>query len=76
MVARNRGANPLAAPAVFGLVDPSKTRFVLKHEPNLSSLVENFRQFSDSGVNFFEESISSGDALFGCLLRGMTFLHP
>lgn len=76
MAARYRGSNSLAAPAVFRLIDPSETRLILKHEPNLSGAVDNFRQFSDSGVNFFEESISSGDALFGCLLRGMTFLHP
>lgn len=76
MVARNGRSNPLVAPAVFGLIDPSEACLVLKHEPNLSRPVENFRQLADSGVNFFEESISSGDALFGCLLRGMTFLHP
>jgi hypothetical protein len=38
MMAGNRGANPLSAPAVFGLIDSSEARLILKHEPHFSTL--------------------------------------
>ena len=73
MVAGNRRSKTFLAPAVFWLVDPSKSRFILKHQPDI---VENFPQFYDSCVNFFEPSMTSSVDFFGCLLRGITFLHP
>jgi len=65
-------------PAIFWLVDPSESGLILKHQahPAGGKFVENFGQFSDSIVNFFEASITSSLALFGCLLRGMTFRQP
>ena len=63
------------APAALGFVDPPKPRFVFKHQPNLT--VRTFVQFVvDHSVNFFEASTASSDALFGCLLRGITFRQP
>ena len=73
MVAGNRRSKTFLTPAVFWLVDPSKSRFILKHQSNI---VENFSQFCDSGVNFFEAAMTSSPAFFGCLLRGITFLQP
>ena len=52
MVAGNRRSKTFLTPAVFWLVDPSKSRFILKYQPNPFLLVENFPQFYDSGVNF------------------------
>lgn len=76
MVAWYPRTHSFAAPAVLRLIDPPKTCFVLKHKPNPLGVVENFGQFMDSGVNFFEASIASGVALFGCLLRGSFFVQP
>lgn len=75
MVAWHTGPNPLLTPTVFGLVDPAKSSLILKHEPDVLPLVENF-QVLDCSVNFFEAAISSSLAFLGCLLRGMTFRHP
>ena len=76
MMAGNAGTDPFLAPAVFRLVDPAKASLILKHQPNLFFIVENFFQFCHCGVNFFEVSMTSSLAFRGCLLRGMTFLHP
>ena len=76
MMARHRRSHPFSAPTVFRLVDAAKTGFILKHQPDPLGIVENFAQLVDSGVNFFEASIASGSALFGCLLLGSFFVHP
>ena len=76
MMARHARANPFAAPALFWLVDTSETGFILKHQSYLFFIVENFCQLMNSGVNFFEASIASGVALFGCLLLGSFFDQP
>ena len=76
MVAWNPWTYTFSAPAMLGLVDPSKASLILKHQPNPLGTVENFLQFLDSSVNFFEASTASGLALFGCLLLGNFFDHP
>lgn len=76
MVARYPRAYPFPAPAMLRLVDTSKTSLVLEHQPNPFASVENFIQFADSSVNFFEASTASWSALFGCLLLGSFFDHP
>ena len=80
MVTGHTGAYPFFAPAVFGLVDSSKSRFILKHQPYLSTIstaiVDFFVQFLDFCFNFFEVSMTSSLAFFGCRLRGITFRHP
>jgi hypothetical protein len=73
MTARNRGAITFHTPTIFGLVNSPKAGLVLKHETDFSRLVENFHQFMDSGVNFFEVAMTSSLAFFGCLLLGITF---
>ena len=73
MMAGDAGTDSSFTPAVFRFIDAAKSRFILKHQPNF---VENFLQFCDSCVNFFEASMTSLSAFFGCLLRGITFLHP
>lgn len=76
MMARNLWPYSFPAPAMLGLIDPSKAGFILKHQPNLFTALENFLQFTDSSVNFFEASTASRSALFGCLLLGSFFDHP
>ena len=76
MMARHTRANPLLTPAMLRFVNTTETCFVLKHEPDSFGVVENFGQFTDSGINFFEASIASGAALFGCLLLGIFLLQP
>ena len=76
MMARNAGTSPFLAPTVFRLVDPAKASLILKHQPDFLLIVENFFPFCHFCVNFFEASMSSSLAFLGCLLRGMTFLHP
>ena len=73
MVAGYRRSKSFLTPTVFWLVDPPKSCLILKHQPNI---VEIFLQFCNSCVNFFETSMISSAAFFGCLLRGITFLHP
>ena len=75
VVTRNRWANTLFAPAVFRFIDSPKARFVLKHQTHCG-IVEFFRCFLYDLFNFFEASIASGFAFFGCRLRGIIFLHP
>ncbi len=76
MVAWNTGTDTFPTPTMLWLIDTAKARFILEHEPNSFGIVENFGQFMDSGVNFFEASIASGAALFGCLLLGSFLLQP
>ena len=80
MMTGNRRASALFAPAIFGLIDPSESSFVLKHKPNFSTLstaiVDFFFQFMHFLLNFFEASMTSSLAFFGCRLRGITFRHP
>ena len=76
MMARNSRSGPFLAPTILGLIDPAKSSLILKHQPDFFLIVENFLQFRDSDVNFFEEAMTSSLAFFGCLLRGMTFLQP
>ena len=68
VVAGNMRAVTLLAPAVFGLVDPPKASFVLKHKPYLALLL--LDQFGSQKlylfVNFFEACIASSLAFFGC----------
>ena len=75
VVARNRRTNTLFAPAVFRFIDSTKACFVLKHQTHCG-IVEFFRCFLYDLFNFFEASIASGFAFFGCRLRGIIFLHP
>lgn len=80
MVARHAGTGSFFTPAVFGLVDPSETSFILEHQAyfsTISSAIVDFRlQFLHFFFNFFEVSMTSSLAFFGCLLRGITFLQP
>lgn len=78
MMTRYGWAEAFTAPAVFRFVDATKAGFVLEHEPYLFAacgIVESllFLYFS---LNFFEASIASGVAFFGCLLLGLIFRHP
>ena len=75
MMAGHTGANTSFTPAVFWLVDSAKASFILEHQPNCFSVVDNF-QFFDSGLNFFEAAMVSSSAFLGCLLRGMTLRQP
>ena len=76
MMAGHTRPDTLSAPAILRLIDSTKTCFILEHEPDCFGIVEHFGQFMDSGVNFFEASIASGVALFGCLLLGSFLLQP
>ena len=80
MVARHAGAGSFFTPAVFGLVDPSETSFILEHQAHFSTsssvIVDFCLQFLHFFFNFFEVTITSSLAFFGCLLRGITFLQP
>ena len=53
----------------------NKASFILEHQTDCFSAVDNF-QFFDSGLNFFEASMVSSSAFLGCLLRGITLRHP
>lgn len=80
VMAGDRGANTMRTPAVFGLVDPPESRFILEHQPHFSTgsnlIVDFFLQFLPVFVNFFEDAMSSSLAFFGCWLRGITLRHP
>ena len=76
MMAGHTRADTFSTPAMLRFVNTTETCFVLEHEPNSFGVVENSSQFMDSGVNFFEASIASGAALFGCLLLGIFLLQP
>ena len=52
MMARDRGAYSFLAPTIFGLVDSTKARFILEHEPYFSACRKLY--FFDLGLNFFE----------------------
>ena len=76
MMAWHGGTYAFLTPAILWLIDPSETSLVLKHQVNDFFSVENFVQLLEFGVNFFEVSMTSSLAFFGCLLRGITFRHP
>ena len=80
MMAWNRRPDALFAPAEFGFIDSSETCLILKHQAHFSTIsttiVVFFLQFLHFFFNFFEASMASSLALFGCLLRGITFRHP
>ena len=80
MAAMHAGTGPFFTPAVFRLVDPSETSFILKHQTHfstISSAIVDFRlQFLHFFFDFFEVSMTSSPAFFGCLLRGIAFLQP
>ena len=76
MMAGHTRTDSFSTPAMLRLIDTAETCFILEHEPYSFGIVENFGQFMDSGVNFFEASIASGVALFGCLLLGSFLLQP
>ena len=80
MAARHAGTGPFFTPAVFRLVDPSETSFILEHQTHfstISSAIVDFRlQFLHFFFDFFEVSMTSSPAFFGCLLRGIAFLQP
>ena len=76
MVAWNAGPDAFLTPAVFGLVNSAKTCLILEHKAHFSTAPVEIFQFPDGGFNFFEVSMTSSLAFFGCLLRGMTFLQP
>ena len=70
-----RWANSLCTPTLLWLVDSSKSSFVLKQETyTFIRILES--QCSYSIVNFFEASIASSSAFFGCFARGITLRHP
>ena len=76
MVAGYTRTDAFSTPAMLRLIDTAETCFALEHDPDSFGIVENFGQYMDSGVNFFEASIASGSALFGCLLLGSFLLQP
>ena len=80
MMAGNRRLDALFAPAVLGFIDSSETSLILEHQAHFSTvstaIVDFFLQFLHFFVNFFEVSMTSSLAFFGCLLRGITFRHP
>jgi hypothetical protein len=64
MVAWYAGAYSLTAPAIPRLVDSTEPGFILKHQAYLACYILAF-QLIDSGVNFFEASMTSGLAFLG-----------
>ena len=76
MVAGHRRSNSLCAPAAFGLVDPSKSRLILEHQPYCACLPLLLAFIQHGLLNFFEASHASSFAAFGCFDRGITFRHP
>ena len=71
-------SHSLEAPAIFRLVDSPKTSFILKHHSytTCGGFGDIFLYFLGARVNFFEASITSSLAFFGCSGRGITFRHP
>ena len=69
------GTYPFLTPAVFWLVNSTKSSFILEHQANFLPAVDNF-QFFYGVVNCFEAAISSSLAFLGCLPRGMILRHP
>ena len=76
MVAGHRRSNSLCAPAAFGLVDPSKSRLILEHQPYCACLPLLLAFIQHGLLNFFEALTASSSAAFGCFDRGDTFRHP
>ena len=75
MVAGDIGADSCGTPAVFGLVDPTKSSLVLEYEMNLFLWILYTKPLY-CVLNFFEASIASVLAFLGCLDRGITLRHP
>ncbi len=67
--------NTFFTPTILGLIDSAKSSFILKHQPHRSPCGKLFQSL-DFGINFFEASIASPLAFFGCLLLGITLRHP
>ena len=63
MMTGHQGTNILFAPAIFWLIDPSKTCFILEHELH-GTACGNLEQ-AYFFVNFFEVSMTSSLAFFG-----------
>ena len=76
MVARNAGSDTFFTPTVFWLVNSAKAGFILEHKAHFSTALVEIFQHSDFCFNFFEVSMTSSLAFWGCLLQGMTFLQP
>ena len=76
MMAGHTRTDSFSTPAMLRLIDTAETCFILEHELYSFGIVESLGQFMDSGINFFEASIASGVALFGCLLLGSFLLQP
>ena len=76
MMTRHGRSSSFSAPTIFRFVDTTKARFILEHQADFFRVVENFLQFCYPRVNFFEASMASGSARFGCLLLGIFFVHP
>ena len=68
MMTRNIWTISFPAPAVFGLIYPSESGFILKHQANFASCIFSYfgSQNLNRGFNFFEASIASSLALLGC----------
>ena len=62
VVTWNRRSYTFLTPAIFGLIDSSEASLILEHKANLAGTVENFGQFVDSSVNFYEVSMTSPSA--------------
>ncbi len=74
VMAWNAGTLPLDRPTVFRLIDPTETSFILKHQAYFWRT--RFLHLGYGCFNFFEASIASSLAFFGCLDLGMIFLQP
>lgn len=74
MVAWHAGTYIFRTPTGFGLVYPSKSCFILKHDTDVLFCIL-YTKFLGYALNFFEASISASLAFFGCLDRGITLRH-
>ena len=74
MMAWNARTLPSDRLTVFGFIDPAETSFILKHQAYFWST--RFLHFGYGCFNFFEASIASSLAFFGCLDLGIIFLQP
>lgn len=75
VMTRYCGASTVWTPADFWLIDSSKTRFILKEYSHLFLRILG-RQNPYVVFNFFEASIASSSAFFGCRALGITLRHP
>ena len=58
MVTRNGWSHSFSAPATLGFIDPTESRFILKHNSYCLVCIS-YTKFFLYGLNFFEESCSS-----------------